>query len=71
MSVLSQPAAAGLGRTDAAVAISTIRGLAIDAVEAAGSGHPELPLAMAPAAYSSDGRPRRSSAPGRGSSTST
>jgi transketolase len=51
VSVLSQPAAAGLDQTDAAAAISTLRGLAIDAVEAAGSGHPGLPLAMAPAAY--------------------
>ena len=34
-----------------ATAIRTIRGLCIDAVEAAGSGHPGLPLAMAPAAY--------------------
>jgi transketolase len=51
VSVLSQPAAVGVDRTDATTAISTIRGLAIDAVEAAGSGHPGLPLAMAPAAY--------------------
>ena len=35
----------------AAAAITTIRGLCIDAVEAANSGHPGLPLAMAPAAY--------------------
>ncbi len=35
----------------AAAAITTIRGLSIDAVEAANSGHPGLPLAMAPAAY--------------------
>jgi transketolase len=35
----------------AQAAISTIRGLSIDAVEAANSGHPGLPLAMAPAAY--------------------
>ncbi len=35
----------------AETAIRTIRGLCIDAVEAAGSGHPGLPLAMAPAAY--------------------
>jgi transketolase len=34
-----------------AAAIRTIRGLCIDAVEAANSGHPGLPLAMAPAAY--------------------
>ncbi len=34
-----------------AAAIRTIRGLSVDAVEAAGSGHPGLPLAMAPAAY--------------------
>jgi transketolase len=51
VSVLSQPTAASLDRTDAATAISTLRGLAVDAVEAAGSGHPGLPLAMAPAAY--------------------
>ncbi len=35
----------------AEAAITTIRGLCIDAVEAANSGHPGLPLAMAPAAY--------------------
>src|SRR3954468_7647894 len=33
------------------LSINTIRTLAIDAVEAANSGHPGLPLAMAPAAY--------------------
>ncbi|MFL5821253.1 MAG: transketolase [Solirubrobacteraceae bacterium] len=31
--------------------VDTIRTLAIDAVEAAGSGHPGLPMAMAPVAY--------------------
>ena len=35
----------------AAAAITTIRGLSMDAVERANSGHPGLPLAMAPAAY--------------------
>ena len=33
------------------LSIDTIRTLAIDAVQAANSGHPGLPLAMAPAAY--------------------
>ena len=33
------------------LAIDTIRGLAIDAIESANSGHPGLPLAMAPTAY--------------------
>lgn len=51
MSLLTEPAAAAPDRTTAQVAIKTIRGLAIDAVEQAGSGHPGLPLAMAPAAY--------------------
>jgi transketolase len=35
----------------ATAAITTIRGLSMDAVERANSGHPGLPLAMAPAAY--------------------
>src|SRR4029078_10986749 len=35
----------------ATAAISTIRGLSMDAVQRANSGHPGLPLAMAPAAY--------------------
>ncbi len=39
-----------------AAAIRTIRGLCIDATEAANSGHPGLPLAMAPAAYLLYGR---------------
>ena len=43
--------AAGPTGDDAATAINTIRGLSMDAVEAANSGHPGLPLAMAPAAY--------------------
>jgi transketolase len=51
MSVLSESPAAGLGQRNAAMAISTIRGLAVDMVEQARSGHPGLPLAMAPAAY--------------------
>ncbi|MEO7198247.1 MAG: transketolase, partial [Solirubrobacterales bacterium] len=42
------PAAAG---PDPLAAINAIRGLSMDAVEAANSGHPGLPLAMAPAAY--------------------
>jgi transketolase len=36
---------------EAQTAITTIRALAIDAVERAGCGHPGLPLAMAPLAY--------------------
>jgi transketolase len=35
----------------AELCVNTIRTLAIDAVERAGSGHPGMPLAMAPAAY--------------------
>ena len=35
----------------ATAAITTIRGLSMDAVQRANSGHPGLPLAMAPAAY--------------------
>src|SRR5690242_19220884 len=31
--------------------INTIRGLAMDAVEAAASGHPGTPMALAPVAY--------------------
>src|SRR3954462_8548430 len=34
-----------------AVAINTIRTLAMDAVDAAKSGHPGTPMALAPAAY--------------------
>ncbi|HEX8205217.1 MAG TPA: transketolase, partial [Solirubrobacteraceae bacterium] len=36
---------------DAQLCIDTIRTLAIDAIQASNSGHPGLPLAMAPAAY--------------------
>ncbi|MDQ7007334.1 MAG: transketolase [Acidobacteriota bacterium] len=36
---------------EAWLTINTLRGLAIDAVEAAGSGHPGLPLGAAPVAY--------------------
>ncbi|CAN5431764.1 transketolase [soil metagenome] len=36
---------------DSLAAINAIRGLSIDMVEAANSGHPGLPLGMAPAAY--------------------
>ena len=36
---------------DAKLGIDTIRTLAIDAVQASNSGHPGLPLAMAPVAY--------------------
>jgi transketolase len=35
----------------AELCVNTIRTLAVDAVEHAGSGHPGMPLAMAPAAY--------------------
>jgi transketolase len=31
--------------------IDTIRGLSMDAIQAANSGHPGLPLGMAPAAF--------------------
>ena len=37
--------------TDDWLAINTMRTLAIDAVEAAGSGHPGTPMALAPAAF--------------------
>jgi transketolase len=33
------------------LSIDTIRTLAMDAVQAANSGHPGMPMAMAPAAY--------------------
>jgi len=33
------------------LAINTIRTLAMDAVQAANSGHPGTPMALAPAAY--------------------
>ena len=36
---------------DAKLCIDTIRTLAIDAIQASNSGHPGMPLAMAPAAY--------------------
>jgi transketolase len=38
-------------RADAQTAINTIRTLAMDAVQKANSGHPGMPMAMAPAAY--------------------
>ena len=38
-------------KTSSDVAINTIRGLAIDMVEEANSGHPGLPLGAAPIAY--------------------
>ena len=38
-------------RADAQVSIDTIRTLSIDAIQEANSGHPGLPLAMAPAAW--------------------
>jgi transketolase len=38
-------------RADAQLAINTIRTLSIDAIQEANSGHPGLPLAMAPAAW--------------------
>ena len=34
-----------------ALCVNTIRTLAMDAVQAAGSGHPGTPMAMAPVAY--------------------
>ncbi len=43
--------AAPAAEIDPQLAIDTIRCLAMDAVEAANSGHPGLPLAMAPVAY--------------------
>ena len=51
MSVADQ-ASVDLGPAElAATAIDTIRALSMDAVEQANSGHPGLPMAMAPAAY--------------------
>src|SRR3712207_6566702 len=38
-------------KADAQLCINTIRTLAIDAVEKAGSGHPGMPMAMAPVAW--------------------
>src|SRR3712207_501391 len=38
-------------KADAQLCINTIRTLAIDAVEKAGSGHPGMPMGMAPAAW--------------------
>jgi transketolase len=38
-------------RADAQLCITTIRTLAIDAIEKAGSGHPGMPMAMAPLAW--------------------
>jgi transketolase len=38
-------------RTLAAAAVNAIRALSMDAIEQARSGHPGLPLAMAPATY--------------------
>ncbi len=52
MSVLeSGDTVATASAAEAELAINTIRGLSMDAVEAAASGHPGLPLGMAPAAY--------------------
>ncbi len=42
---------AATATADATLCVNTIRTLAIDAIEQAGSGHPGLPLGMAPAAY--------------------
>ncbi len=42
---------AATATADATLCVNTIRTLAIDAIEQAGSGHPGMPLAMAPAAY--------------------
>jgi len=52
MSLLEQGSVPG-SPTPAEVeaAINTIRGLSMDAVEEANSGHPGMPMAMAPAAY--------------------
>jgi len=44
---VSDVSGAGLDR----LCVDTIRTLAMDAVEAAGSGHPGMPMAMAPVAY--------------------
>ncbi len=47
MSTTESPAAVGIDR----LSIDTIRTLAMDAVQKANSGHPGMPMAMAPAAY--------------------
>lgn len=40
----------------AQLAINTIRALSVDAVQAANSGHPGAPMALAPIAYTSGTR---------------
>src|SRR3954466_3366372 len=47
MSTTESPSAVGIARRS----IDTIRTLAMDAVQKANSGHPGMPMAMAPAAY--------------------
>ncbi len=52
MSLLEQGSVPGsLTPAEVEAAINTIRGLSMDAVEEANSGHPGMPMAMAPAAY--------------------
>lgn len=45
------PDASSSGRNIAELSINTIRTLAIDAIQAANSGHPGAPMALAPVAY--------------------
>jgi transketolase len=60
MAAATAPAQAGRRAESLAdAAIATIRGLCMDAIEAANSGHPGLPLALAPAAYVLYGRVMR------------
>src|SRR5208283_5172779 len=50
MSVATASAPAAIGNIDL-VCINTIRTLSMDGVQAANSGHPGTPMAMAPVAY--------------------